>query len=345
MCPSPSRPASSPKTSTNSRWAEFLRGRDVLRPAFEAEHSCSQPACCGSCCGPLSLNLCASCRPSNLKTGRRSSSKTMASPSMCGAVWSQAPWCSCGGRAQRARPRPGWRWWTGCGQVACLGWRGPEQPGVGHTELKRPKLAMDPPCRLLPGSCHTPPTRRPRHRCFGRRRGCMWVSHGSTAPTTLRYGRRSRRQACRATTRAWCGAACRLFGWHAALHTSRLLLLRLPRTAAAVRAPVPSLPQLLLSNSSDTTDAKYIRHPATAWFLRPGDDVPTIRCGKETTRWAGRRGGGRAQGRAMRLVWCTTRGRLHAACGGATPWPMPMLPPRWPQAHTACTRFPGAGRV
>ena len=60
---------------------------------------------------------------------------------------------------------------------------------------------------------------------------------------------------------------------HATAITLLLLLLLLP---ACLPAPV----QLLFTNSAEeSTEAKFVRHPATAWFLRGGAPPPTMRCG------------------------------------------------------------------
>lgn len=42
--------------------------------------------------------------------------------------------------------------------------------------------------------------------------------------------------------------------------------------------------QLLFSNAEDTIEAKYIRHPAVAWFLPAGAEPPRMRCGTGPTR-------------------------------------------------------------
>lgn len=43
-------------------------------------------------------------------------------------------------------------------------------------------------------------------------------------------------------------------------------------------------PQLLFSNAQDSIEAKYIRHPAAAWFLPAGTAPPRMRCGSGPAR-------------------------------------------------------------
>lgn len=45
-------------------------------------------------------------------------------------------------------------------------------------------------------------------------------------------------------------------------------------------------PQLIITNDAHEVDARFIRHPATAWFLAPLAPLPTMRCGAGEARWA-----------------------------------------------------------
>lgn len=55
-------------------------------------------------------------------------------------------------------------------------------------------------------------------------------------------------------------------------------------TLALLSLPHSMLLQLLFSNAEDTIEAKYIRHPAVAWFLPAGAEPPRMRCGTGPTR-------------------------------------------------------------
>lgn len=52
-----------------------------------------------------------------------------------------------------------------------------------------------------------------------------------------------------------------------------------PPCAPTCTCPALACAQLLYTNDRHTVDARFIRHPAHAWFLRPADPEPTMRCG------------------------------------------------------------------
>lgn len=55
------------------------------------------------------------------------------------------------------------------------------------------------------------------------------------------------------------------------------------RPPCTLHPPHPHL-QLLYTNDEHTVNARFIRHPAHAWFLHPADPQPTMRCGHAQQR-------------------------------------------------------------
>ena len=141
-----------------------------------------------------------------------------------------------------------------------------------------------------------------------------------------------------------------------------------PAPPACPPHPTPHLycPQLLYTNDPHNIDAKFIRHPAHAWFLAGGDPEPAMRCGQGQYRHAPgalppapTRTGPPSCSADRRLPgwpapWPPPFTAPPCPClppgpPPPTPFPLPPIlplppappPPSPPQAHAAPPRHPG----